>query len=159
MASLANQISLRWETWYPAVFGAAAGAAAYVYGPAMFADLHSRGWAEMKIYDSAFDVVVVTTPFLFTVYSFVITTERGFIGRMRSSIYFAALIRYAVTAIWLGAVLTVATIPLQIAALKPVAGDHWSIVAFAIWAVLAVATFAALFRAARLFIVFASNQR
>ncbi|MPZ36368.1 MAG: hypothetical protein GEV13_36385 [Rhodospirillales bacterium] len=144
---------------YPIALGFVGGVAAFIYGPALFAFLEARGWKVTQAYDSVFDVACVTTPFLFTVYSFVITTERGFIGRARNSIYFAALVRYSIWAMSLGATLTVATALVQMASVTPKGGDVWSIVSFAIWFALTLATFAAFYRAARLFIVFAANQR
>lgn len=159
MTSLIDHISFHWEGWYPAALGVVAGVTAFALGPDLFAFLEAKGWKGGQLYDSVFDIACVTTPFLFTFYSFVVTTERGFIARARNSRYFRDCVRFTMWAIALGAILTVATVPMQIAEIKAVKGNEYTTVAFALWVALAVATFAAFYRAAHLFVIFAANHR
>lgn len=158
MATTIDRIHFALEANYPAILAAVSAVGAFVYAPQAIQAIQSHGWKLDSVYSSVFDVSAITTPFLFTFYSFVATTERGFIGRMKASIYYKLMMQYTVRALLLGGFLTLASIPMMIIEPAPTTtggADHWLLV---LWIGLAVWTLSSFARAAYIFSVFARNR-
>lgn len=111
------------------------------------------------IYSATFDVATVLTAFLFAFYTFVLTQEAGFIGRMKRTPTYGSLLRFTASAMWLGAGLVVVTIPMMVTHPQPTCSQDPSLVIVAAWAGLAVWSFAAFVRASWIFGVFARPDR
>ena len=154
MATIVEIIEYRWERLYPLLLGVATVPLAYWKMAVAFEAMVKAGWKTENIYSPAFNMATVATPFLFTFYTIFVTTESGFIGRMRRTNAHRMTVHYTLRAIWLGALLSVASLPLIIASPAPVAPDDPWIWFIALWSGLLVATLAAFVRAARQFGVF-----
>lgn len=154
MATLSERIEYQWERSYPLLFGAATVPLTYWKMAAAFDAMTKAGWKTENIYSSAFNIATVATPFLFTFYTIFVTTESGFIGRMKRTNAYRMTVRYTLRAIWLGALLSVASLPLILASPAPTTRDDPWIWFIAIWSGLLVSTLAAFVRAARQFGVF-----
>lgn len=156
MATITEKLEYRWERLYPLLFGVATVPLVYWKMTAVFEAMLKYGWKIENIYSSAFNIATVATPFLFTFYTMFVTTETGFIGRMKRTNAYKMTVQYTLRAIWLGALLSVTSLPLIIASPAPIKSDdpwNWFI---AIWCGLLVYTLAAFVRAARQFGVFIS---
>lgn len=149
-------LSLIWERSYPLLSGAATGGAILYFWPGGFLFAEAKHWELGKLFDAGFDFAAIATSFLFTFYTFVVTAERGFIYRMRNSIYYTQLIEYTVAALVLGAALGVISLALEVINPKPAV--NWDLACFlwAGWSFVAAWTVAAFIRTTRLFIAFAS---
>lgn len=158
MTAALDRIHLVFEANYPMIFGGIAAAAALAYAPQAISVFTENEWKIDSIYSAVFDVSAITTPFLFTFYSFVATAERGFIGRMRASVYYRMLMQYTVRALLLGGLLTLLSIPVMVIEPKPATLGEASHLLLVIWLGLAVWTLSAFVRAAYIFSVFARNQ-
>lgn len=158
--SLADVVSFEViaERGYPFFCGVLAATAIFAVSPDFFCYASAHGWKLEELYLASFDFSSVTTSFLFAFYAFVVTAERGFIAKMKSSIYFAQLITYTVRALILGVVLAVASLPMMV--IQPVPQARWdtATIEVAAWVFVVVWTVAAFVRAARLFIAFVSVQ-
>jgi len=159
MATTIDRIHAKVEAGYPALIGAVVGVLSLVYAPTAVEQIIARGWDLGNLYSAVFDVSAIVTPFLFTFYSFVVTTDRGFIGRAKGSIYYKTAIRFTVQALVLGGILTIVSIPMMVIEPAPVVRFGWEHFLLAGWAALAVGTLAAFVRAAHLFSIFARQHR
>lgn len=157
MATLAQKAARQWEVHHPYVLGGLTFVASLVAGPRAFEYAHDHAWKVDQIYTCVFTLSTVFTAFLFTFYTFVVTAERGFLGRARASTYFKQTVRYTLGAIGVGAALCVATVPLLVVQPTPIVGDPW-LLAFSAWAALTVWASASFVRAAYLFSIFAGNH-
>jgi len=144
------------ERIYPLVAGLVAGATCFAGAPTFFCYAQSQNWKIGEIYVAGFEFSAVATSFLFTFYTFVVTADRGFIARMRNSIYFADLITFTVRALILGTVLAIVSVPMMV--MEPAPLTRWGFEAAEVtaWVFLAAWTLAAFVRTTRLFIAFAA---
>lgn len=159
MTGVVDRLHLSWEANFPAILGAVAALGAVFCAPSVYAYVAAKGGEMGELYSAIFDVSAITTPFLFTVYSFVISTDRGFIGRAKASMYYEMMVRYTITALVLGALLTIGSIPMLI--MKPVdlhAVSDPIYFMVVVWYGLAVWTLAAFVRATYLFSLFARQH-
>lgn len=149
-------VSQIWERIYPVLIGMIAGGLVLYFWPGGFLFAKSKHWELNKLFAAGFNFSAVATPFLFTFYTFVLTAERGFIARMRHSIYFAMLIEYTMSALKLGTVLAIASVVLDIVGPHP--KERWDLATFlwSGWAFIAAWSVAAFIRTAIIFIAFAS---
>ncbi len=156
MATLIERIEYRWEQSYPLLLGVTIAPLCAWYIPVIFPAMVKAGWKTENIYSSAFNISTVATPFLFTFYTIFVTTETGFIGRMKRANAYRMTVNYTVRAMWLGALLSVASLPFIIVSPAPDAySDPWTW-AVAGWSGLTVATVSAFLRACRQFGIFIS---
>lgn len=154
MATLTERIEYGWERSYPVILGFISIPVVFWKIPIAFEAMIKAGWKTENIYSSAFNIATVATPFLFTFYTIFVTTETGFIGRMKSTNSYRMTVRYTLRAIWLGALLSVTSLPLIVASPTPTTYDTPWIWIVSAWSGLVVATLAAFVRAARQFGVF-----
>jgi hypothetical protein len=110
-----------------------------------------------KYFRRSFTLATVTAGFGLAIYTFLLTTEGGFIGRAKRSIYYRTLLTYVLQATALSGVLALVSAPLMVVKDMPVA---FSFHAFylALWFGLTVRTTAALYRAGYLFTIFAREH-
>jgi hypothetical protein len=159
MATKIEHLEAFWEKWHPIFLGACTALLAAWQMPRAFGIMEAANWDVGTIYSSTFDVASVATPFLFTFYTIFVTTESGFIGRMRRTKAYADTISYTLKALRYGACLIAASLPFMLVVPKPTLhSDAWNF-AVAAWAGLAVCTILAFVRAARQFSIFISAQR
>lgn len=147
------------ESWGPVAVGAVTAAAVGRFGPQFFKVASEREWAADTVYSATFDVATVLTAFLFAFYTFVLTQESGFIGRMKRTAAYRGLLRFTTGAMGLGVVLVVSSIPMMIINPQPKTPDDPTIIFVACWAGLAAWSFAAFLRAALVFGIFARPDR
>lgn len=157
MATLADRLEREWEVHHPALLSAVALGAILVAGPKIFALAKEEGWKLDQLYTCVFTISTVFTAFLFTFYTFVVTAERGFLGKAKDSTYFKQTVKYTINAIVVGGIVCVLTVPLLIIQPYPKVLDGWLIFA-AVWAGFTVWATASFIRAAYLFAIFAGNQ-
>jgi hypothetical protein len=157
MTTFTDKLGVSWELAYPAALGFAGAVAGYLYAPAWFASLHAKEWAIENVFVAVFTLATVTAGFGLAIYTFLLTTENGFIGRAKRSIYYRHLLSYVLRVIVLSSVLALASIPGMIVKDAP---EPYSLHAFyiAFWAGVLVWTSAALFRAGHLFSIFAAEH-
>jgi hypothetical protein len=144
------------ERTYPLFCGVVAAVVVFAVSPHFFTYAADMKWNLGSLYLAGFDFAAVATSFLFTFYTFVVTAERGFIIRMKKSIYYSLLITYTVRALTLGVILALVSLPLMV--IGPAPESRWdnATILIAIWAFIAVWTVAAFIRTTRLFIAFAT---
>jgi hypothetical protein len=156
--ALTGRIGLAWETFFPFVSGLISGVVVYFWGPRGFSYLATKEYAHESIYSSVFDITSIATAFLLTFFTFVITTDRGFIGRAKGTRPYRLLLAYTLRALALGVALIVLSVPMMVVEPCPVSRADPALYAVAIWAGLSVWTLAAFVRAAHLFSIFAVEQ-
>jgi|SRR6185312_2135825 len=154
MTALTVTIQRRWEVHHPMVVSALVFVAVLWWGPGGFSYADRKSWHLDQLYTCIFTYSTVITAFLFTFYTFIITGDRGFLSAARESVYFRQTVSYTFRAILLGAVLSLATIPMLVIQPLPKAGGAWLIYS-ATWAAVAAWATAAFIRAAWLFAIFA----
>jgi hypothetical protein len=157
MATLVDKAARRWEMHHPLAMGALSFVVVLWRGAEAYAFANHHSWKIDQLYTCVFTLSTVFTAFLFTFYTFVITAERGFLGKARNSIYFKRTVSYTLVAIAVGAALCLATVPLLVVQPSPYAGDVW-LVYIAFWAALTIWAGASFVRAAYLFAIFAGRQ-
>lgn len=157
MATMVQKALSRWEMYHPAALGGLAAVALILFGPQAYAHADSQHWKVDQLYTCVFTLATVFTAFLFTFYTFVITAERGFLARAKHTSYFKQTVKYTLTAIWVGGLLCIATVPLLVVQPTPKVGDPW-LLFIALWGGLTVWACASFIRAAYLFSIFATNQ-
>ncbi len=157
MATLAQRAGRSWELHHPALLGVVALAGVLWAGPYVFTHAEKAKWHLDELYTSVFTLATVFTAFLFTFYTFVITADRGFLGRAKESVYFRRTVHFTFVAIWIGAALCLATIPLLVVQPVPSPKDPW-LFYVASWAGLTVWACASFVRAAYLFAIFAGHS-
>lgn len=145
-----------WERVYPCTFGVIAGAVVLIFWPGGYLFAEANHWKLDVLFGAGFEFSAVATSFLFTFYTFVLTAERGFIARMRRSVYFGMLIDYTMNALRLGAIFAIASLLMEV--FEPHPAVRWDIpcIAWSLWSFLAVWTLAAFVRTTIIFAAFAS---
>jgi hypothetical protein len=157
MSTLVNRLGVQWERGYP-LFSAAAGAAVgYMYGPGWLHHLHEKQWVIENIFVAVFTLATVTAGFGLAIYTFLLTTESGFIGRAKKSIYYRNLLTYVIVATAISAVLAVVSIPGML--IKESPDPHSAHALYvAVWTAVVCWNGAAIFRAGHLFSIFARQH-
>ena len=154
MATVADNVQLRWEIHHPTILALATFVAAMWWGPGAYAHAAKEQWHVDQLYTCVFTLSTVITAFLFTFYTFIITGDRGFLSASRNTTYFKQTISYTFKAIVTGALLAGASIPMLVVQPTPKAGEPWMFAAAA-WAALTVWSVSSFVRAAWLFAIFA----
>ncbi len=157
LAQLTNRIAVRWESNYPMLFACGGALLAYFYSPHALYFVHDAQWAVENIFVAIFTLGTVTAGFGLAIYTFLLTTESGFIGRSKQSIYYRHLLTYVLTATALSAALAIFSIPGMVIKDAPVQHSLHAIY-IGVWFGICVWTFAAFFRAGHLFSVFARQH-
>jgi hypothetical protein len=157
MTTLADRMALQWERVYPLTAFGVGLAIGYFYVPGWLNALHARDWAIENIFVAIFTLATVIAGFGLTIYTFLLTTESGFIGRAKKSIYYRQMLTYVVIAAALSTVLAFASIPGMI--IKEAPQPHSIYAAYvAIWLAITLWTVAAVYRAGYLFSIFARQH-
>lgn len=157
MTTLVNRISFAWEYYHPTILAIFALFLTLGFGPSVIEYLNSNKYSVYEIYSSVFDISSVFTAFLFTFYTFVVTTERGFIAAVKKSRFYKLAVRYTLEALLLGAFLTIFTIPMKVIVPAPTTFDA-TLFGVALWVALAVWTAAAFVRSSYLFTMLVSQH-
>jgi hypothetical protein len=157
MTALTPTLARQWEAHHPLALALVACAGAVAFGPRFYLVAAEHAWKVDQIYTCVFTLATVFTAFLFTFYTFVITADRGFIAKVRHTAAFSQTVTYTISAIAVGSILCVATVPLLVVQPSPDYRDPWLIVV-ALWSALTVGATASFIRAAYLFSIFARNQ-
>ncbi|MGX1587358.1 hypothetical protein [Brevundimonas diminuta] len=152
MATVGDRVQKFLEDTYPHVAGVVTGGLVFAVAPSLHCIVQERGLKIDQAYSGIFGLTTVLTGFLFTFYSFVITTEHGFIGKARSSIYLKQTVSFTITALVAGFVSALASLPMMV--WQPELDGRLAQAAFAIWVGFSVWALFAFERAARLFILF-----
>jgi hypothetical protein len=157
MNTLVDKIGVRWEGYYPVAFGFAAAVAGCAVGPRALHAMEAKQWAIENLFVAIFTLATVTAGFGLAIYTFLLTTESGFIGMAKRSIYYRHLLTYVLIATVLSAITAFASVPGMIVKEAP---EPHSLHAFyvGVWAGLSFWTAAALFRAGHLFSIFAREH-
>jgi hypothetical protein len=151
-----TSISVIRERAYPIFCGSTAAGLVFVISPNFFIYAACQKWHISSLYEAGFEFGAVATSFLFTFYTFVVTAERGFIARMKHSIYYELLITYTVTALILGVALAIVSLPMMVIDPAPASRWDWATIGIAFWSFVAAWSVAAFVRTTRLFIAFAT---
>jgi hypothetical protein len=157
MTTIVDRISLQWERLYPLVACALGLAVGYVYAPGWLHHLHEKDWAIENIFVAVFTLATVTAGFGLAIYTFLLTTESGFIGRAKKSIYYRQMLTYVVIAAALSATLALISIPGMIIKEAPQSHSPHAIY-IALWLAALCWTSAAVYRAGYLFSIFARQH-
>ena len=157
MTTIVDRISLQWERVYPLGACALGLVVGYVYTPGWLHHLHEKDWAIENIFVAVFTLATVTAGFGLAIYTFLLTTESGFIGRAKKSIYYRQMLTYVVIAAALSAALALISVPGMV--IKEAPQSHsLHAVYIALWLAASCWTFAALYRAGYLFSIFARQH-
>ena len=154
-----QRVSALIERWTPFAVGVISALATYRWGYLFFSAAELNGWDYGVIYSSVFDVTSIFTAFLFAFYSFILTQEIGFVARMRKTISYKMTIRFTLSALYLGGILIVYSIPMMVISPSPPQGTSLAQLLVAIWAGLTFWSMLSFARAAWLFSVFAVRGR
>lgn len=152
-----KRASKMWENGHPLFLGAVCGLALWVFGWPLVDVSTSSAWNLPALYSAIFSISGIYTAFLFTFYSFIATTDRGFIGKAKDSIYYKRTISFTVSALVLGGILTVLSIPMLL--VEPDLQTEAGRVAIVLWVGLTIWASTAFVRAAYLFVIFATSQK
>jgi hypothetical protein len=157
MSVIVDRISLHWERGHPIVFGLAGFVTSYLYGAEALCWLHAKHWVIENIFVAVFTLGTVAAGFGLAIYTFLLTTETGFIGRAKKSMYYRNLLTYVLHAIIMSGGVAILSIPGMIINEAP---QPYSLHALyvALWFGLLTAGCAALFRAGHLFSIFAREH-
>lgn len=154
---MAKNAAHRWEKWHPPALAAATTTALWLWGFPLAQQAVERQWKVDELYTAVFNIAGIYTAFLFTFYSFIATTDRGFIGRSKDSRYYRQTVNYTISALVLGGALCVLTLPILV--IEPDLRSHAGRVVASSWVGLSVWASAAFVRAAYLFTIFARSQK
>jgi hypothetical protein len=157
MTTITDHIALQWERVYPLVACGVGLVVGYLYAPGWLHHLHAKEWAIENIFVAVFTLATVTAGFGLAIYTFLLTTESGFIGRAKKSIYYRQMLTYVVIAAGLSSGLALTSVPGMI--IKEAPQPH-SLHAFyvGVWFALSFWTAAAIYRAGYLFSIFARQH-
>lgn len=158
MTSVLGKFGAIRERNLPLVVGIIACVCTYLFCHHAFTYLLEREMSYQNIYSAVFDVSAIFTAFLLTFFTFVITTERGFIARSRGTRPYAMLLVFTRRAMALGLVLTIFSIPMMVVEPAPTDQAAPATIAVAIWVGWTTWTSAAFLRAANLFLIFAKEH-
>jgi hypothetical protein len=157
MTALTNKIGVHWENNYPVLSAIACALLGYFYGPDVLHFVHASQWALENIFVAVFTLGTVTAGFGLAIYTFLLTTETGFIGRVKRSIYYRHLLTYVLIATAMSGLLAFLSIPGMV--IKDAPEPHTvHAIYVGIWFGICAWTFAALIRAGHLFSVFAREH-
>jgi hypothetical protein len=157
MSTLVDKIGVRWESYYPSAIGAIGAVVGYVIGPEALHAIHVRQWALENLFVAIFTLATVTAGFGLAIYTFLLTTESGFIGKAKRSIYYRHLLTYVLIGTVLSAVTAVISIPGMVVKEAPEPHSLHAIY-IGLWFGISVWTASALFRAGHLFSIFAREH-
>ena len=157
MTTLVDRIHFQWERVYPLVCGLVGLAVGFFFMPKWLHHIHEKTWAIENVFVAAFTIATVMAGFGLAVYTFLLTTESGFIGRAKRSIYYKQMLTYVVTAAGLSALLAVISIPGMIVKEAPITSTIYCAYA-ALWSSSTCWTLAAGFRAGHIFSIFAREH-
>ena len=129
----------------------------YLYAPGWIHSLHAKQWAIENIFVAVFTLATVTAGFGLAIYTFLLTTESGFIGRAKKSMYYRQMLTYVVIAAGLSTVVALISVPGMIIN-QPPEPHSLHAVYIAIWLAASCWTTAAVYRAGYLFSIFARQH-
>lgn len=157
MTTIVDRISLQWERVYPLVACAAGLVVGYLLVPSWLHHLHAKDWAIENIFVAVFTLATVLAGFGLAIYTFLLTTESGFIGRTKRSIYYRQMLTYVVIAAGLSTTLAFASVPGMV--IKQAPEPHTlHAVYVAGWSALLCWAIAAVYRAGYVFSIFARQH-
>lgn len=156
MATVGDRIEKAFEDLYPHLIGAGVGLLSLTLSDDIASSIKAYSLKIDQAYSGVFGLVTVLTGFLFTFFTFIVTTDHGFIGKARSSIYLRRANAFTITALISGA--TAALCSLAMMVWQPNLSWLPGLIAFAVWVGVSVWSVLAFERAARLFIVFARRH-
>lgn len=157
MSALGDRFGVKWEAYYPLTFGIVGGLLAYVIGPHTMQAIESRQWEIENLFVAVFTLGTVTAGFGFAIYTFLLTTDSGFIGIAKRSIYYRHILTYVLRGTFLSTVTAVLSIPGMLVKCAPEVGSFHAFYV-AVWSGVSIWTGAALFRAGHLFSIFAAEH-
>lgn len=157
MTTILDRIAVHWEANYPAAVGVACAVAGYLFLPKVIEVIHHKGWAIENIFVAVFTLGTVTAGFGLAIYTFLLTTESGFIGRVKHSIYYKRLLTYVLVATFASALLAVMSIPGMVIKDAP-HPFSWHAAYMGVWAGLAGWALGTLMRAGYIFSIFAREH-
>lgn len=155
MLTKRTTISARLERNYPAAIGVLTLILVLCFGPTCFRFASAHNLHLDQFYSGLFTLATVATGFLFAFYTFMLTTDRPFIRKAKSTIYFKRAQKYCLDAILIGACVCVLSIPYLVIQPAP-SKMNISLVCVAFWVALIAWAFSTFERAARVFSAFAS---
>lgn len=156
MATLLDRANKLVEDVYPHAVGLASAGVAIWLGGCIARAVLAHGLKLDQAYSGVFGLSSVLAGFLFTFYSFVLTTDRGFLGKARSSIYLRRTSTFTVTALIAGTLAALASLPMM--TWQPPLTSTMAQTAFGIWLGTSIWAILAFERAARLFIIFCNRH-
>jgi hypothetical protein len=157
MNTLVDKIGVRWEGYYPATFGLVGAIVGCALGPRALHAMEVKQWAIENLFVAVFTLATVTAGFGLAIYTFLLTTESGFIGKAKRSIYYRHLLTYVLIATVLSAGTAILSIPGMVVKTAPEPHTLHALYV-GVWAGLSVWTATALFRAGHLFSIFAREH-
>jgi hypothetical protein len=157
MTTLVDRVALQWERVYPPAAGAVGLVIGYLYAPGWLHALHAKEWAIENLFVAVFTLATVTAGFGLAIYTFLLTTESGFIGRAKLSIYYRQMLTYVVTAAALSAVQAALSVPGMVIKEAPHPYTFHALY-IAVWLAISFWTAAAVYRAGYLFSIFARQH-
>jgi hypothetical protein len=157
MSALRDRFGVKWEAYYPLVLGMIGGLIAYVVGPQLMKSIEAKQWEIENLFVAIFTLGTVTAGFGVAIYTFLLTTETGFIGIAKRTIYYRHLLTYVLIATFLSAVTAVLSIPGMLIKSAPEVGSFHAFYV-AVWSGVSIWTGASLFRAGHIFSIFAAEH-
>jgi hypothetical protein len=157
MTTIVDRISLQWERAYPLAACGVGLIVGYLYVPGWLHFLHAKEWAIENIFVAIFTLATVLAGFGLAIYTFLLTTESGFIGRAKRSLYYRQMLTYVVIAAGLSAALAFASIPGMVVKEAPEPHTLYAIYV-AVWSAMGCWAMAAVYRAGYLFSIFARQH-
>lgn len=148
----------RFEEFAPLVAGSLTCFMLLIFTPAMFS------WAGVnekpidRIFSGAFDLFCVFTAFLFTFYSFVVSSEKGFLSAVKKTEYFRRLKIYTFKAVVLGAIMVLFSYVMMVFSPEPVLYFTTSYFAVAAWGFGFSFSFISFVRSAYIFSILIQGQ-
>lgn len=157
MTTLADRLGFQWERVYPTIAGLIGFVIAWLYAPGWLNYLHAKEWAIENIFVAIFTLATVTAGFGLAIYTFLLTTDSGFIGKAKKSIYYRQMLTYVILATGISGVLAAVSIPGMIINGAPAPYSAHGVYV-AVWAGVVCWTGAAVLRAGHLFSIFARQH-
>lgn len=153
MLSFRQTVELAW----PVALGAFVGALSLWKGPHLFEVAVSYKWNVPSIYSAVFNLSAVYTAFLFSLYTYILTSDSKFIAAAEKSTFFKRALALSVRAMFLGALVSVASIPMML--IEPVAVELNNVMWWiAGWISVSVWSLGAFAQAASILVLFAKRD-
>lgn len=149
-------LSRAWERLHPMLLGLATVVVLWFFGWPLVAIAKQNHWNVTALYDAIFSVSGIYTAFLFTFYSFIATSDKGFLGKAKDSIYYRRTVSFTVSALILGAIVTATSLPMLL--IEPGLDSRPERLVIVGWLGLTIWATAEFVRAAYLFVIFARSQ-